>query len=153
MLLLWHCMVPQSTSVWDIGDLNPCLNHYVIILQVIISWQFTYRIVYSNYYYFSPTYLFLISRKFAYMMKWSGWKYCNGSIHDDLWRPQIRAVKDKKRMTWDIVNALNIERRPQFECDHVLRLHNENNFPCLPFTYSPPWHSCNGTWGMMSDLL
>ena len=52
-------------------------------------------------------------------------------------------MKDQKGMTWDIVDVMNIEICPPFECEHVLRFPNENNFFCFLLTHSPPW---NKTW-------
>ena len=42
--------------------------------------------------------------------------------------------------------------RHLFECDHVLWLHNDNNYPSFPFTYSPTCNSYNVTWGMMNHV-
>ena len=42
--------------------------------------------------------------------------------------------------------------RYPFECDHLLRLHNDNNYPSFPFTYSPTRNSNNITWTMMNHV-
>ena len=42
--------------------------------------------------------------------------------------------------------------RHPFECDHLLRLHNDNNYPLFPFTYSPTRNSSNITWAMMNHV-
>ena len=86
------------------------------------------------------------------MTNWLDWKHHDGSRHDDLWKPQIRVVNDKKRMTWDIIYVENVEHRSPFECDHVLWLHNDNNYPSFQFAYSPTCNSCNVRWAMMNHI-